>query len=187
MRSLTRLSKLPGMACVWLALFLAGALATMFGAANAAGVFVPASARAATASASAGWPQPGVLTPRLAATTYRAEIVPIYPAAVRLADALAYDKPAAAAQAAAFSTGLSKTLASLNGVTAFPGKANGPFTAYRAQARALRAMLAHPAAVTSSVTARRQAALALYALARQIGQLGTALNLVLATESGGKN
>jgi hypothetical protein len=178
---------MPGLASAWLALFLAGALAIGFGAANAAGVFVPTSASAAINSASAGWQQPGVLTPRLAATAYQTVIVPLYPTAVRLADALDYDQPSAAAQVAAFTTGLSKALASLNGVTAFPRPANGPFTAYRAQARALRAMLAHPAAVTSSVTTRRQAALALYALARQIGQLGTALGLVPATESGGKN
>jgi hypothetical protein len=129
----------------------------------------------------------GALTPRLAATAYRAVIVPVYPTALRLADALAYNKPAAAAQVPAFTNGLSKTLASLNGVTAFPGTSNGSFTVYRAQARALLATLAHPAAVTSSVTQRRQAALALYALARQIGQLGTDLNLVPATESGGKH
>lgn len=129
----------------------------------------------------------GTLTPRLAATAYRAVIVPGYPTAVRLADTLAYGKPGAATQVPAFTSGLSKTLASLNGVTAFPGAANGSFTAYRARARALLATLAHPAAVTSSVSARRQAALALYALAREIGQLGADLSLVPATEAGGKH
>jgi hypothetical protein len=129
----------------------------------------------------------GTLTPRLAATAYRAVIVPVYPTAVRLADALAYDKHGVAAQVPAFTNGLSKTLASLNGVTAFPRPANGPFTAYRAQARALLATLAHPAAVTSRVSTRRQAALALYALAQEIGQLGTDLSLVPATEAGGKH
>jgi hypothetical protein len=129
----------------------------------------------------------GALTPRLAATAYRAVIVPVYPTAVRLADTLAYGKPGAAAQVPAFTSGLSKTLASLNGVTAFPAAANGSFTAYRAQARALLATLARPAAVTASVSTRRQAALALYALARDIGQLGTDLSLVPANEAGGKH
>jgi hypothetical protein len=129
----------------------------------------------------------GVLNARLASTAYRAVIVPVYPTAVKLADALAYDKPSAATQIPAFSTGLSKTLASLNGVTAFPAASNGPFTAYRAKARALLATLASPAGVTSSVTTRRQAALALYGLARDIGQLGAALSLVPATEPGGKH
>jgi hypothetical protein len=153
-----------------------------------------ASARPASASSAAAAGQVpaataarGALSARLAATAYRAVIVPVYPTAVRLADTLAYDKTGAAAQVPAFTSGLSKTLASLNGVTAFPGAANGSFTAYRAQSRALLATLARPAAVTASVSTRRQAALALYALAREIGQLGTDLSLVPATEAGGKH
>jgi hypothetical protein len=146
-----------------------------------------ASSAAAAGRVPAATAARGALTPRLAATAYRAVIVPVYPTAVRLADALAYNKPGVAAQVPAFTSGLSKTLASLKGVTAFPRAANGPFTAYRAQARALLATLAHPATVTSSGTARRQAALALYALAREIGQLGTDLSLVPVTEAGGKN
>src|SRR5690348_9757547 len=59
MRSLTRLSRLPGRASMWLALVLAGTLATGFGAANAAGAFAVPSAGAAAGPASAGWPQPG--------------------------------------------------------------------------------------------------------------------------------
>lgn len=178
----------------WLAA-LAGACLAMVtvacsGGGHSAGV--PARPRPSAGSAAAGrvpaaTAARGTLTPRLAATAYRAVIVPVYPTAVRLADTLAYGKSGAAAQVSAFTGGLSKTLASLNGVTAFPSAANGSFTAYRAQARALLAGLAHPAAVTSSVSARRQAALALYVLAREIGQLGNDLSLVPATEAGGKH
>jgi hypothetical protein len=129
----------------------------------------------------------GTLTPRLAVTAYQAAIVPAYPVALRLADALSYHPATATAQLTTFTKGLSGALGSLAAVTAFPGGANGAFTAYRSQARALLTTLAHPAAVTSSESARKNAALALYALARQIGQLGTDLNLVPATESGGKH
>jgi hypothetical protein len=129
----------------------------------------------------------GTLTPRLATTAYQAAIAPAYPVALRLADALSYHPAAATTQLTTFTSGLSKALGSLDAVTAFPGGTNGAFAAYRTQARALLASFAHPAAVTSSESSRRNAALALYALARQIGQLGTDLNLVPATESGGKH
>jgi hypothetical protein len=132
-------------------------------------------------------PMRGPLAPGIAATAYRAAIVPAYPVALRLADALAYRPAAAVAQLPAFTAGLSRALGSLDAVTAFPRGANGAFTAYRSQARALLVTLAHPAAVTSSGSSRRHAALALYALARQIGQLGTDLNLVPATEPGGRH
>lgn len=196
----------------WLAALAVAGLAVVTVACSGGGhpAGAPARPRASASSVAAGrvpaaTAARGTLTPRLAATAYRAVIVPVYPTAVRLADTLAYgkhsaadqhsaadkhsaaDQHSAATQVLAFTGGLSKTLASLNGVTAFPGAANGSFTAYRAQARALLATLARPGAVTSSVSARRQAALALYALAREIGQLGTDLSLVPATEAGGKH
>jgi hypothetical protein len=155
--------------------------------AGTAGHKAPASAVAAAGKVPAATTAHGVLNARLASTAYRAVIVPVYPTAVKLADALAYNKPSATTQIPAFTTGLSKTLASMSGVTAFPKDSNGAFIAYRAQAQALLATLAHPAAVTSSVTSRRQTALALYGLAREIGQLGINLHLVPATESGGKH
>ena len=184
----------------WLAALAVAGLAVVTVACSGAGhsAGAPARPRASASSPAAGrvpaaTAARGTLTPRLAATAYRAVIVPVYPTAVQLADTLAHgkhgaaDKHSAATRVLAFTSGLSKTLASLNAVTAFPSAANGSFTAYRAQARALLAGLAHPAAVTSSVSARRQAALALYALAREIGQLGTDLSLVPATEAGGKH
>jgi hypothetical protein len=142
-------------------------------------------------SAAAGVPKPlqvrGVLTASVAATAYRAAIVPAYPVAVHLADELAYRPSAAAAQIPGFAASLSKALGSIAAVTAFPRAANGAFTGYLAQARALLATLASPAAVTSSMASRQQAALELYALARQIGVLGNDLNLVPATQAGGKH
>jgi lanthanide-dependent methanol dehydrogenase len=51
--------KLRGRTAAWMALALAGATATGFGAASATGAFGAASARAATVSATADWPQPG--------------------------------------------------------------------------------------------------------------------------------
>src|SRR5690349_14160059 len=62
MRSLTRLSRPRGRAAAWLALVVAGVLATGFGVAGAAGAFgAPAASAAAgrSAPATAGWPQPG--------------------------------------------------------------------------------------------------------------------------------
>jgi hypothetical protein len=175
------------LAALAMAVLAAAAVACTSSTGSSAGHKAPASSVASAGKVPAATTAHGALSTRLASTAYRAVIVPVYPTAVQLADALAYNKPAATTRIPAFTTGLSKTLASLNGVTAFPRQSNGPFTAYRAQARALLATLARPAAVTSSVTTRRQAALALYALARQIGLLGTALNLVPATESGGKH
>jgi len=129
----------------------------------------------------------GVLSLKRATTAYQAAIVPAYPVALRLADALTYHPATATTQLTKFTSGLSKALGSLDAVTAFPSGANDAFAAYRSQAHALLASFAHPAAVTSSQSSRRNAALALYALARQIGQLGTDLNLVPATEAGGKH
>ncbi len=55
-----RLKALRGRMAAWLALALAGAAATGFGAASAAGVFATTAAQAATAGpATADWPQPG--------------------------------------------------------------------------------------------------------------------------------
>jgi hypothetical protein len=72
-------------------------------------------------------------------------------------------------------------------VTAFPAHAEPSFTAYRSQAEAILALLARPSALVASQTASRNAAVQLYALARQIGVLGTDLNIVPATEPGGKH
>ena len=129
----------------------------------------------------------GTLPTRGADLAYNAVIVPAYPLAVRLADALSYHPSLVPAQAAAFTASLSRSLASLAGVSAFPPGAQAAFTAYRSDARTLLVSLAHPAAVTASEPARRQAALRLYAFAEQIGDLGTDLNLVPATEPGGEH
>jgi hypothetical protein len=129
----------------------------------------------------------GTLTAATASTVYNAAIAPAYPLSLQVADTLTH-RPAAAAPAVSdFTARLSKSLASFSAVTAFPPKAEGAFAAYRAQARSLLASLAQPVKVTASEPVREQAALELYAFARQIGVLGGDLNLVPATESGGKH
>lgn len=129
----------------------------------------------------------GTLTAATASTVYNAAIVPAYPLALRVADTLSH-RPAAAAPAVSdFTARLSKSLASFSAVTAFPPRADGAFAAYRAQARSLLASLAQPTMVAATESARERAALELYSLAQQIGVLGGDLNLVPATESGGKH
>jgi len=144
-----------------------------------------------TAGAAAGIPAPvvmrGTLSAKAASTVYEAAIVPAYPLALRLAGTLAMHPAAAAAAIPDFSSRLAKALASFGAVTAFPQQAEGSFAAYRSSAREVLAELGRPAAVVASEQSRRQAALRLYALARQIGVLGVDLNLVPATEQGGKH
>ena len=129
----------------------------------------------------------GALSARGADLAYSAVIVPAYPLAVQLADALVYHPSLVPARASALTASLSRSLTSLAGVSAFPPGAQASFASYRSQERSLLASLAHPAAMTASMPARRQAALRLYTLAEQIGDLGTDLALVPATESGGKH
>lgn len=147
-----------------------------------------ASARGTPAS---GVPAPvvirGTLTAGTASTVYNAAIAPAYPLALQVADALAHHPAAAAAKVANFTARLSEALGSFRAVTAFPADAQRSFAAYRADAAALLGRLASPAAVVASERTRQRAALELYAFASQIGVLGTDLNLVPATEQGGKH
>ncbi|MBV9451254.1 MAG: hypothetical protein JO345_35745 [Streptosporangiaceae bacterium] len=129
----------------------------------------------------------GTLSAVAAGTVYNAAIVPAYPLAVAVADKLANHPAAAAAAVTNFTARLSKALASFSAVTAFPPNAEGSFAAYRTQARYVLASLAQPTAVAASESARKQAALELYAFARQIGVLGADLHLVPATEQGGRH
>jgi hypothetical protein len=129
----------------------------------------------------------GALSARGADLAYSAVIVPAYPLAVQLADALVYHPSLVPARASALTASLSRSLTSLAGVSAFPPGAQAAFASYRSQERSLLASLARPAAMTASMPARRQAALRLYTLAEQIGDLGTDLALVPATESGGRH
>ena len=149
-----------------------------------------ATARAAAAASTrlpAAAAMRGALPSRGADLAYNSVIVPAYPLAVRLADALVYHPSLVPARASALTASLSRSLTSLAGVSAFPPGAQAAFASYRAQGRSLLASLAHPATMTASMPARRQAALRLYTLAEQIGDLGTDLALVPATESGGKH
>jgi hypothetical protein len=143
------------------------------------------------ANAAAAVPAPvtiaGTLNTTTASTVYEAAIVPAYPLAMQLAGALALHPAGSAAAVANFTSRLAKALASFGAVTAFPPQAEPSFAAYRSQARDVLVALGRPAAVVASVQSRRQAALELYAFARQIGVLGTDLNLVPATEQGGKH
>ncbi|HEX6526897.1 MAG TPA: hypothetical protein VF070_43815 [Streptosporangiaceae bacterium] len=129
----------------------------------------------------------GTLSSVTASTVYNGAIVPAYPLALKLADTLANHPADAAPAVADFTQRLSKALASFSAVTAFPPNAEGSFAAYRTQARSVLASLAQPTAVAATESARKQAALELYALARQIGVLGSDLHLVPATEQGGKH
>jgi hypothetical protein len=129
----------------------------------------------------------GALGAKAASTVYEAAIVPAYPLALRLAGTLALHPAAAAAAMSDFSSRLAKALASFGAVTAFPPQAESSFAEYRYSARQVLAELGRPAAVVASEQSRRQAALRLYALASQIGVLGVDLNLVPATEPGGKH
>jgi hypothetical protein len=129
----------------------------------------------------------GPLPPRGADLAYSAVIVPAYPLALRLADALSYHPSLVPARASSLTASLSRALTALAQVSAFPTQAQAAFAAYRSGAMSLVASLAHPATVMASARVRRQVALRLYAFAEQIGDLGSDLNLVPATESGGKH
>lgn len=128
----------------------------------------------------------GTLSTKVATTVYQAAIVPAYPLALQVAGTLALHPADAKAAVSNFTSRLTKALASFSAVTAFPPSAESSFAAYRTQASQVLATLARPDAVASEQS-RRQAALQLYALARQIGVLGADLNLVPATEAGGKH
>jgi hypothetical protein len=129
----------------------------------------------------------GTLNAKTATTVYEAAIAPAYPLAVQVADKLANHRASAGPAVSNFTSRLTKALASFSAVTGFPARAQPSFTAYRSQAAAVLALLAHPSALAASQTASKDAAVALYAFARQIGMLGTDLNMVPATEAGGKH
>ena len=129
----------------------------------------------------------GTLASGPATTVYEAAIAPAYPLAVQVADKLAHDPAGAGPAVSNFTSRLSKALASFRAVTGFPAHAQPSFTAYRSKAAAILALLAHPSALAASQTASKNAAVALYAFARQIGMLGADLNMVPATEPGGKH
>lgn len=129
----------------------------------------------------------GTLGAKAANTVYEQAIVPAYPLAMKVAGKLALHPAAATAAMSDFTSRLAKALASFDAVTAFPPRAESSFAAYRSSARKILLTLDRPSAVVASEQSRRQAALQLYALAHQIGVLGVDLNLVPATEPGGKH
>lgn len=129
----------------------------------------------------------GTLGTTAAHTVYEAAIVPAYSLALHVADTLALHPAGAAAAVSDFTARLARAMASFAAVTAFPPAAEGAFAAYRSRAGHVLVLLDRPATVMASEQSRRQAAVQLYAFAGQIGVLGTSLNLVPATEQGGKH